>query len=292
MALNSPGSYKRYLEQEKQEQPKKKAGLLQSLLEDLSRPFVRTGKTLGGGAYEIARGATAPFTNYDKRAQAEVSRSPDILQNLLASFQESKNPFYSQQDLEQIEQNPLGAILDQVKQSAALASYGIPFGKGANLLTKFAVPGATVGGAQELSRPGATPTSVAQSAALGGVTSSALGGLLNIPGLLSKGGKRGATILGEKAASSNLRLTGAQFKKASESGFDPRKVFQKLRYTGNYENQLSSLSDDVVKALASEQRSLSKGLDSTKAKALGKIIEDAKARFGKGLTPKQALEFK
>jgi hypothetical protein len=53
------------------------------------------------------------------------------------------------------------------QEAADAASYAIPFGKGANVLSKVLLPGAGVGALQGLSQEGATPESVLGNAALG-----------------------------------------------------------------------------------------------------------------------------
>jgi len=189
-------------EQQKQQTPQQKQGgfSLSGLLSSLANPFIQTGKTLLGGGVEATRLGLSPFTNYDKAAQG------DALQKFLVNLQTSKNPYLSEGGaftnvggkpaftLEQANKDPLGAILGQGKASAGVASWAVPFGKGANFATKALLPGAAVGGLQSFSDPNATPESVAGGAFTGAAGAGILRGATNalgkVPGLVGKGSNK------------------------------------------------------------------------------------------------------
>jgi hypothetical protein len=116
------------------QEPKKK-GFLESLI----APFVGVGKSIGGGAFAIPQVALS----------GALEKSDPQLAAQIASLQ---NPFLSNEDLNQADRDPLGYFMDKgLKPSAGVASYAVPFGKGANILTKFLAPGALAGGASAFS---------------------------------------------------------------------------------------------------------------------------------------------
>ena len=188
-------------QQTPQPQQKQSGGFnLGGILQSLANPFIQTGKTLLGGGVEATRLGLSPFTNYDKAAQG------DALQTFLVNLQTSKNPYLSEGGaftnvggkpaltLEQANKDPLGAILGQTKASAGVASWAVPFGKGANFATKALLPGAAVGGAQSFSDQNSTPESVLQGALAGGATAGVFRGATNalgkVPGLVGKGSNK------------------------------------------------------------------------------------------------------
>src|SRR3990167_6834689 len=89
-----------------------KPGLLQNILGDIVRPFAKTGQTLLGGGFEIGRAGLSLIPGMGDKFYINPQTGAVV-----------QNPFYSQQELEQISEDPLKAILEQAKQSAAVASY-------------------------------------------------------------------------------------------------------------------------------------------------------------------------
>ena len=95
---------------------------------------------------------------------------------------------------------------DILRSALELGSFAIPFGKGANILSRAILPGAGVGLARGLSEEEATPSSVVSSTAGGAALSTAfpmVGKLLGLTG-------RGAVKAGENLALRALRPSPSQ----------------------------------------------------------------------------------
>ena len=95
-----------------------------------------------------------------------------------------------------------GAVADVLKQAGYAASYAVPFGHGANILTKYTLPGITAAALQEQARTGATPKSTILAGGAGGVTSTIAGPLLQ-------------KILGGKEA----KISGEELKRLQKTKF-------------------------------------------------------------------------
>jgi hypothetical protein len=119
---------------------------------------------------------------------------------------QSNNPLLTQEQLQGIQTGQ--EIPKQIKNAAAIGSYAIPFGKGANMLTKAVLPGATVGAAQSLPEA-KNAEDVVKGATLGAIVPSVLHGASAITN------KIGGTA--EKVANAGLTgqygLTGKQASK-------------------------------------------------------------------------------
>lgn len=204
-----------------------KPGIIQSILQ----PFINTAKNIGGAPIEAARASTlgGETSALDQNSQQLLdinkklmaTKDPAAKKILLAEAQRLttegeklrqgvdkvsavQNPFLSTEDFAKINTNPKGYVTQQVKDSANIASYGIPFGKGANLITKVLGPGAAIGAVQSATTPEAgmnwqTADEVAKGAAFGaaGAGVTALGGKI-LGGILNKTGKVSSTL--EKGA--------------------------------------------------------------------------------------------
>jgi len=155
----------------------------------------------------------------------------------------------------------LGFALGQAgRQTAGLASYAIPFGKGtkiatkginpllgllgktANLATNTLIPGAGVGALNSLSQENVTAQDV-KSGAVGGAIGAGLfkGGTE----LLKAGGKGLAKLGGKlvnKATANFIQTSPAVFQKAAESGINVNDVFQKyFKATDKLENLIGKV---------------------------------------------------
>lgn len=199
------------------QQPQKSGNLLQNILGGLYNttinPVVQTvGKTIPGGVYEGARALLTPFTNQiqGQASKDQAAGNNNTIADFLANFQTSKNPFLSQggaftnvagkpnYTLEDVNNNPVGALTNQVKSSAEIAALGVPFGGASiagktlpfasNFIGKTVLPGALVGALQSFGQ-GDNPTQIAENAGLGAGGASVLQGLLNIPGIVGKFGQ-------------------------------------------------------------------------------------------------------
>ncbi len=144
-------------------------------LGDLAAPFVKPladyGKFIGGAEYEGVRAAASALG--DKNAYNEQIHT---------------NPFLTHEDLAKYK-NPVEGL----KTTAGGVSYVVPFGKGANLLTKAVLPGAISGALSGVSRDDATPESVVQSAGLGAAGGVALNAVSKVAGM----GPKSATGAGK-----------------------------------------------------------------------------------------------
>lgn len=150
----------------------KNTGVVGNIINSVARPFVQTGQNIGGAAFEVARSALngrngADLYAYDpQKGQAAV-----------------QNPFISEERFGQIAQNPTKAITDQLKNSAAITSYGVPIGgatkiAGQTLKTGAFTGGALAGGLQSLGNENATAEDVVKGAVTGGM----LGKTIDIAG--------------------------------------------------------------------------------------------------------------
>lgn len=162
--------------------------LFANILNSVANPFVKTGKNIAGAGYEGARAIDSLLGNKNAYVNQQTGKVME-------------DPFLSQQDLQKIDTNPAEYIGDQAKNSAAIASYAIPFGKGANLLTKAILPGAAVGAGQSL--PDAkNGEDVVRNAITGGLTGGALealGGVLGkLKGAAGAGAQKGADAISGK----------------------------------------------------------------------------------------------
>jgi hypothetical protein len=154
--------------------PQTQPNMVQNLIGSITKPFVDTGKTLVGGLVQVPLSVQSTQAEAAARNQAlpawirsvagKVGKTESNIVQGLGSSGVGLNP----QETAAVHANPGQAQVDQLKRDAAMASYAIPFGKGANIATKALIPGAAVGGLQGISEPGATPESVVGSAVTGG----------------------------------------------------------------------------------------------------------------------------
>lgn len=139
----------------RQKQPQQ--GMIGGIVQGIAQPFVNTAKNIGGAGYEVYRAGKSALG--DKNAYVNQD-SGEVVQN----------PFLNEQELTKVSQ-PLSlqkdsALRQQIGDSANIASYAVPFGKGANVFTKALLPGAAVG----------AMNSATADASIGDVAKGALGG--------------------------------------------------------------------------------------------------------------------
>lgn len=207
---------------------------IQSILDSILKPFVTTGKNIAGGAFELTR------TGLDKAGVKNVYNDPQG--NL------RENPFLTSNELEQFSTDPMGSLGKQLRASAGVASWAVPFGKGANLLSKVLGPGFAVGALQKASEDNAGVEDVLK----GGVGGAATAGLVHGGGkllegganLIGKGAKKLGGMIANDAAQGYGKATPTMFEKAvTEHGFDVNKLIQKYVPKGaNYETVLGDVS--------------------------------------------------
>src|SRR3990167_2719500 len=170
-------NYWRQFGQQGQPQPTPSAqpGLLQSILKSLTETPKAIGRNIGAtGAATLALGLQQ-FAPERKIPFGGGYTGSELAQALGQGIEEQ----FPEAGVSRAGRGETaGAVADVLKQAGYAASYGVPFGHGAGLLTRYALPGAAVGALQEQARPGATPASVATSACVSALTSSVLGKLL------------------------------------------------------------------------------------------------------------------
>ncbi len=226
--------------QQQQPQPQQGEGFLRSLLSGLVDPFAKTGRTIGGGGLEILRALSSPFADFDQAAQARVQGTSPGIRGLLANLQTAKNPLLSEEKLQQISSDPSQAIADQIKASAGVASFAIPFGKGASLASKVFAPGAAVGGLQAFSE-GRDVGGILQGAGAGAAGAGVLRGATK----LAKGAFTKPLQFGqEKGAQGVLKATPKQFQDAADVKIDINQAFIDLKPT------LGTTLDDMLGPVA------------------------------------------
>lgn len=190
------------------------------VVKSIAQPFINTGKNIGGAVAELAR---KPFIDQSSvNVDAAIKQSAEVNRKLRTTtdpiekarlLQQSRslsaglegsgemasvassvsNPFLNEQELTKVSQ-PLSlqkgsALRQQIGDSANIASYAVPFGKGANILTKAILPGAAVGGLNAMTAE-ADPLDVVKGAGggalFGGATYGAGQLFKRLPGVLSK----------------------------------------------------------------------------------------------------------
>jgi len=115
----------------------------------LVKPFVQTGKTIAGAGFEGVRAVKSAMGDKNAYVNQETG-------------QVKQNPFITEEELAGARDlSPEGIARKQLGASAGVASWAVPFGKGANIVTKAALPGAAVGVMQGASNPEATVESLA-----------------------------------------------------------------------------------------------------------------------------------
>lgn len=159
-----------------------------SLISSLLKPFITTGKNIGTAATVLPQAALASLAEKSNPQAAAQIASPDI--------------FGTQSRAQQMQKDPEAALAEQGRANLGLLSYAVPFGKGANILTKAILPGATAGALQGASEENATPESVIGSGILGAGTGAAVHGIGKILGF----GQKGLTKGGENLIQSQYNL--------------------------------------------------------------------------------------
>lgn len=242
----------------------------------------------------------------------EVAKSQQVGQGV--------NPFLTEAE----KQNQL---MTTAKGLAGAATYAVPFGKGANLLSKVLAPGAAVGALGAASEPVVTPGSIALSAA-GGASGA---GLLHGGGVLASKAGGGLVRAGEKLVDKSvanfMKTSPAVFQKAADAGININKAFQKYfkpsdkiddllgaidkkssgklgtlikesesvinKTIDNYGNDIVATADDLIKPLNKQLEKI-KGLpgNSAKVESLTAFIDDVKRLYPEGLTARKLLEVK
>ena len=188
--------------------------ILTGIVNSIAKPFIKTGKTVAGAGYETTRAVDINLNikksdnlnakNDALRVQLKNENDPtkkkqimdqmkknsaelDKVSENLSKASAAQDPFVNVNEFDNGIKSK--GLTDQAKNSIAIASYAVPFGKAGFVGSKFIAPGAAVGAAQAL--PDAqTPEDVARGAIYGGITGGVLQGAGKAVGAFSKvGGK-------------------------------------------------------------------------------------------------------
>lgn len=219
---------------------------------------------------------------------------------------------------------------DVAKAGAEIGSFAVPFGKGANVISKVVAPGLATGALQGLSQEQVTPVGVAASAGLGAGGAGLLHGFLKTPGLAKKGLTKGSEAADSRATNQLLQsTTGNKQLVAEHLGTTPEQAYTDLfgketnwdrilgplaekNTGGKYQEVLKKAEDqiqatikgsgnaviatvDQLKAPLLEQKAtLTRGVgNQDKVSALDEVITEIDKRFKKkGATAQQLLDFK
>lgn len=265
-------------------QPKKgKKGLVGDILSSIIDPFQKTAKTIGGGAFEIGRFGASLVPGIGDKAY------------IRASGKTVENPFLSQKELGKYGSDPLGAILDQAKASAGVASFAVPFGKGASFASKALIPGAKVGGLQALSQEEVTPESVVGGALTGAAGAGLFRGATNLlgktSGLVGKASpalERGAQNL--EQGTRQIRQKPSVFGASAEKEIN--KTLTKYKVKGSPQKQYEAL-ETTMKTIEGRIKSVIKANPNVTVPKEGikeSFITNLKSSLrSKDLTQKQAI---
>ena len=255
-------------------------GELSGILGALLNPFIRSGKNIAGAGYEVGRAGLSAMGNKD--------------------VYNKQNPFLTEQELQKFDtgkgaglQNILGnkGVTQQLKDSANVGSWAIPFGKGANIVQKALIPGAVAGSLRGVSKNDATGGSVIKDAVTGAATAGAfqVGG--DLLGKILKGTGVGAQKLGTSAREGvrQIKQPASVFGSGKEKAIN--KTLNDLGITGSPSKQYSLLEPKMAQLEKGVQKVIKANPNVTVAKEEIKksFLENLKSSLrSKDLTNKQA----
>jgi len=186
-----------------------------------------------------------------------------------------------------------GENLNAKKIALNAAIGGVPFGRGANILSKVLLPGATVGGLGGLTQDNATPESVALSAGLGaggaGVLSKVLPGAASLLGKVSPKleGSAKAIEAGTRQIRVKPSIYGAGQEKAIET------TLTKYKVKGSPQQQYDALQPTMQKIEGRVQEVIKENpnVSVSRADIQQSFIDSLKSSVRSGeLTEKQAIK--
>lgn len=209
------------------------SGLLGSIL----NPVARYGQNALGAGYELFRGAKSALGDknaYYNQETGQVVQNPFLSEQQLSAFDSQKGNGVANVLAQLATKN--SGVRQGLKDTANVASYAVPVGKGATLATKVLAPGAVSGGLTALSNEDVSAKSVLGGAVGGAATSGALAGLgkiFNKTGQLAQGaGGKLAQKAEKKATQDFLKTSPSVFQKAiDDHGFDVGQKAQKYGFT-------------------------------------------------------------
>ena len=235
-----------------------------NLLKSIAMPAVRTAKNIVGA------GAQTPLALLEAGATANKNNQalPSFLQSILGGVatgagqaRNALNPIgLNEQELQGYSDNPQQKLVQQAKDTINLSSYAVPFGKGANFLTKAIAPGAATGALQAVSEDSTNKDNMMNRILGGAVTGGVLGGATEGVAKLAKRGLgllgKGLTKQGENLATKVLRPAPKQVTEfESMAGEKFGQFLQKRGLVGasaekilDHTQQWQSAFDDVVRS--------------------------------------------
>jgi hypothetical protein len=192
-------------------QQSQQPGFLMNLLTDLSRPFTNTAKK-GAAAVETL-GLLASSPAFRKQMQGQQLTPEEVKQ--LAQYK----PAFSEtgKNVSRGER-----ALSSARDVAGIASWAVPFGKGASVASRALLPGAATGGLQAFSAPNAGLGEVAGGAATGAITAGVLDKLLGGAKRAAESARKGAAGVdqGTRQIREKASIFGASKEKAINATLD------------------------------------------------------------------------
>lgn len=242
---------------------------------------------------------------------------PQTMRQYKTAFQNLDKNVSREQKLKNLKDIQQG----QLKSGLELGSFLVPFGKGANIITRALLPGAGMGILRGASKDNASVGSVATDAVTGAATAGILDKVLGIGGAAKD-------ALVKKAQQSFTRATPSMWQKAlQEHGVDVNKLASKYipkgveqlddlvgtveqrgrggiigQYLDDAERLIQQTAkgaskgvkiygDDIISALQKEKTKLAQTLgNESKVKALDSIIKEATKKYGQGMSADKALQ--
>lgn len=172
-------------------------GLITSIVKGLVSPFVNTGKNIAGAGYEVYRAGKQALG--DKNAYFNQETQQVV-----------QNPFLSESELVDVSKplslNKDSALRKQISDSASVASWAIPFGKGTGIMQKAIIPGAKVGALQSI-RPDVKLEELPVKMGVGAVEGASMAGGLYFGGKALSGAKNYLTKTGKAVESGGKNIT-------------------------------------------------------------------------------------
>lgn len=259
-------------------------GFISKFVKGIIQPAEDFGKLVGEAAYQGGKYIFDP--TFRKLVNGE-KLTPEELAKV-----NTDTAFYNKDEA----QKKLGTTGDIVatgaKAAAGMESYFIPFGKGANIATKALIPGFTSAALAEVSKEGATPTSVLESGVMGGVTAGALEGVGNM--LSWSKGKSGELVRQSENLDEATRKIHA---KASVFGASQEKAINqtldKYGFKGTAQAQYEKLEPTMSEIEGKIQGIIKENpeLSVTKKEITKSFAENLKSSLRtKDLTQKQAMD--
>ncbi len=142
------------------------ANILTDIIKTMASPFTSVGRSGASALESLKLLATSPAFRKSVTGQ---QLNPNEIRELSS---------YKPTFIEQNKTKSTDYLKDLARQGAGLASYAVPFGKGASIWSKAVMPGAASGGLFEASQPDANVDTVVNSAVTGGVTAGVLNKIL------------------------------------------------------------------------------------------------------------------